>query len=58
MHHEWINTEYVHSVVVNKKYLTRIRELIIIVPWEKCLAKPRQLSILRTSLDIFDTQQH
>ena len=30
-----IKREYVHSVVVYQKYLTRLRELIIFEPWRE-----------------------
>ena len=32
---ERVNREYVHSVVVYQKYLTRLRELIIFEPWRE-----------------------
>ena len=43
--------EYVYSVAVYQKYLTRLGELIIFEPW-------RKLSFLPTELDIFDIRQH
>ena len=38
-----INTEYVYSVVVYQKYLTRLGELIIFEPWRENynFSKPR-----------------
>ena len=42
-----MNREYLHSVVVCEKYLTRLGELIIFEPWRE------KLSFLPTSLDIF-----
>ena len=33
--HLLINREYVYSVVVYQKYLTRLRELIIFEPWRE-----------------------
>ena len=43
------NREYVHSVAVYKKYLTKLGELII---FEK------KKSFLQTELDIFEKRQH
>ena len=47
-----IYREYVYSVAVYQKYLTRLGKLIIFEPWRE------KLSFLRAELDIFDIRQH
>ena len=51
-HNPYVNREYVYSVAVDQKYLTRLGELIIFELWRE------KLSILPTELDIFDKRQH
>ena len=46
-----VKREYVYSVAVYQKYLTRLGELIIFEPWLENYHFP-------TELDIFDIRQH
>ena len=45
-----VNREYVHSVAVYQKYLTRLGELILFQPW-------RENYHFHQQLDIFDIRQ-